>query len=167
MDKQLEKEIGLFIARELAKGTSLSDIQTMVNENFDQHMTYMDIRILASSLDVDWKALDPHAAKPKTDDAAENAPADETEAVDGADEAEQPGEAPAAGSTAVELNPIARPGMMFSGSVRFASGSTAEWYLDNMGRIGLENLVGDKPSPQDVEQFQIELDKVLRKAMGR
>ena len=58
-------------------------------------------------------------------------------------------------------------GMMFSGSVRFASGSTAEWYLDNMGRIGLENLVGDKPSPQDVEQFQIELDKVLRKAMGR
>ena len=73
----------------------------------------------------------------------------------------------AAGATVVEVSPIARPGMMFSGSVKFASGSSAEWYVDNMGRLGLENLVGEKPGQSDIEQFQIELDKAVRKMMGR
>jgi hypothetical protein len=57
--------------------------------------------------------------------------------------------------------------MMFSGSVKFASGSTAEWYVDNMGRLGLENLVGEKPTQDDVQQFQVELDKAIRKMMGQ
>ena len=57
--------------------------------------------------------------------------------------------------------------MMLSGTVKFASGSTAEWYVDNMGRLGLENLVGEKPTQGDIEKFQVELDKAVRKVMGR
>ena len=69
--------------------------------------------------------------------------------------------------TRIEVSKIARPGMMFSGSVTFANGSSAEWYLDNMGRLGLENLQGDKPGQEDIEKFQIALQLELRKLMGQ
>lgn len=166
MDKQQELEIKIFIAQELEKGTSLSDIQNEVNEKFNQRMTYMDIRILASSLDVDWRSLDPNAAKTEENVADKTGESDVTaEDPSTADAGENP--EPTDGATVVDVSPIARPGMMFSGSVKFASGSTADWYVDNMGRLGLENLVGDKPTQSDIEQFQIELDKAVRKMMGR
>ncbi len=168
MDKKLELEIQVFIAQELEKGTSLSDIQNLVNEKFNQRMTYMDIRIMASSLDVDWRSLDPNAKK--ADDTKDSdAATDGNEETDTANDAELPQAEPNAenSGTVVEVNPLARPGMMFSGSVKFASGSTAEWYVDSMGRLGLENLVGEKPTREDVEEFQKELDKVIRKMMGQ
>ena len=169
MDKKLELEIQVFIAQELEKGTSLSDIQNLVNEKFNQRMTYMDIRIMASSLDVDWRSLDPNAKKDvpqaENEEVAESA-GEPSEVSD--DEEEVPdSENAVAGDTVVEVNPLARPGMMFSGSVKFASGSSAEWYVDSMGRLGLENLVGEKPTREDIEAFQKELDKVIRKMMGQ
>ena len=156
MDKTLELEIKKFIAAELASGVSLSDIQNHINAEFKTSLTYMDVRILASALDVDWQALDPNAKKiaepeePETADSVETAAAGET-----------------AADTVVEVSKLARPGMMLSGTVKFASGSTAEWYVDNMGRLGLENLVGEKPTQEDIEKFQIELDKAVKKVMGR
>ena len=164
MDKNLELEIKRFVAAKLAEGETLSNIQNMVNAEFDQHMTYMDLRILASSLDVDWQALDPNAKKAAAP--AEAAPAQEEPAAS-APAGDAPAQDVATGDTVVEIGKLARPGMMFSGTVKFASGSTAEWYVDNMGRLGLENLVGEKPTQEDVEKFQIELDKAIRKAMGR
>ena len=168
MDKDTELQMKIVIAQELEKGSSLSDIQNMVNEKFSAKMTYMDIRIMASTLDVDWRALDPNAAKetPAEENSAADSAADAGETESAEEIAGEEDEA-SAGNTVVEVSPIARPGMMFSGSVTFASGSTADWYVDNMGRLGLENLVGDKPGQSDVEQFQIELDKAIRKMMGR
>ena len=163
MDKNTELQIKIFIGQELEKGTNLSDIQNMVNEKFSQKMTYMDIRILASTLDVDWRSLDPNA-KPETpadEETSSEVPAEEN--ADIPDETEKT----QATDTVVDVNPIARPGMMFSGTVKFASGSTADWYVDNMGRLGVENLSGEKPGKEDIEKFQIELDKALRKMMGR
>ncbi len=166
MDKNLENQIKMFVAQELAQGISLSDIQNHINAEFKQNMTYMDVRILASTLDVDWQALDPNAkkaatpAEEKIEDVPESdnaVPEEDAAAVDSG----------AVGDTVVEVSKIARPGMMLSGSVKFASGSTAEWYVDNMGRLGLENLVGEKPGQEDIEKFQIELDKAVRKVMGR
>ena len=164
MDKNLELEIKRFVAAKLAEGESLSNIQNMVNAEFDQHMTYMDLRILASSLDVDWQALDPNAKKAAPAEPAPDASASaDAPAEAGAEAAPEA----AAGDTVVEVSKLARPGMMLSGTVKFASGSTAEWYVDNMGRLGVENLVGEKPTQEDVEKFQIELDKAVRKVMGR
>ena len=174
MDKILENEIKHFMAAKLADGITLSEIQSLVNAEFKQNMTYMDIRIMASELEVDWKKFDPekkveapakagaapaeNVAPAEADSAEDAAPAENTAAAP---------EMPDLSDTVIEVSKIARPGMMFSGSVKFASGSTAEWYVDNMGRLGLENLVGEKPDQNDVEQFQIELDKAVRKMMGR
>ena len=175
MEKEVEMSIKRFMAQELQKGESLSEIQKLVNEKFSLRMTYMEIRILASELDsVDWKALDPRAqaeaAKKAKEEEAKKAEGTEPggDIPESADEpAAAPAGAPATGKTVVELSKLARPGMMLSGTVKFASGSTAEWYVDNMGRLGLENLKGDKPTPEDIEAFQIELENVARKAMGR
>ena len=176
MEREVELSIKRFMAEKLQAGESLSDIQKMVNEKFSVHMTYMDIRILASELEcIDWKSLDPRAqaeAKRAAGDEAKKAeagsdmPEDQAEAA-AAPDAETAGAAAPAGKTVVELSKLARPGMMLSGTVKFASGSTAEWYVDQLGRLGLENLKGEKPTPEDIEAFQIELENVARKAMGR
>lgn len=139
-------EIKKFMAEKIAENVGLSDIQTMVNEKFNTRMTFMDIRILASELEVDWRS-----------EAEKNPPAVEEEAE--AENAEAAAAAP--GKTTVELNKIVRPGALASGSVHFASGVYAEWYIDNSGRMGLDKVTGGKPTEQDIEDFQVEMQKIF------
>ena len=154
MDKALENDIKLYMASRIAEEIALSDIQNEVNQNFGQNLTYMDIRILASTLDIDWQAK--AAAKAaEAQKAAEESKEEETPAA-----AETPAE-PAAGQTVVEVSKLMRPGTALSGTVKFASGSTADWYIDQTGRLGLENLVGEKPTQEDIQQFQVELEKAV------
>ena len=153
MDKALENDIKIFMASRIAEGVSLSDIQNEVNEKFQLSMTYMDIRILAAGLDIDWQAK---AAAKAEEEKKEEETAEEAAAA--------PEEAPAAsadGQTVVEISKLMRPGTALSGSVKFASGSTADWYIDQTGRLGLENLVGNQPTQEDIQQFQIELEKAV------
>ena len=169
MDKSLENSIKIFMAEKIAAGVSLSEIQNLVNAEFKQNLTYMDIRIMASELEIDWQQLNPKKetavedvtaveAPVPAEAPAEEAPADSAAAAPGM---------PDLSDTRIEVSKIARPGMMFSGSVTFANGSTADWYLDNMGRLGLDNLQGDQPGQEDIEKFQIALQLELRKLMGR
>lgn len=152
MDKALENDIKIFMASRIAEGISLSDIQNEVNEKFQLSMTYMDIRILAAGLDIDWQAK--AAAK------AEEEKKEEETAPEEAAPEEAPA-APADGQTVVEISKLMRPGTVLSGSVKFASGSTADWYIDQTGRLGLENLVGNQPTQEDIQQFQVELEKAV------
>lgn len=138
-------EIKKFMAEKIAENVSLSDIQTMVNEKFNAHMTFMDIRILASELEVDWRS-----------EAEKNPPAEEEKAEEKAENTEN-----TPGKTTVELNKIVRPGALASGSVHFASGVYAEWYIDNSGRMGLDKVTGGKPTEQDIEDFQVEMQKIF------
>ena len=152
MDKALENDIKIFMASRIAEGISLSDIQNEVNEKFQLSMTYMDIRILAAGLDINWQAK--AAAKAE----------EEKKEKETAEEEAAPAEAPAApadGKTVVEISKLMRPGTALSGSVKFASGSTADWYIDQTGRLGLENLVGNQPTQEDIQQFQVELEKAV------
>jgi hypothetical protein len=51
-----------------------------------------------------------------------------------------------------------------SGKVTFSDGMQAEWYLDQMGRLGLvPQQQGYRPPPTDVQQFQMALDAELSK----
>ena len=171
MDKAVEQQVKAFMAEKLAAGITLSEIQSLVNAEFKLSMTYMDIRILASELEIDWQKLSPE--KQTSAPAQESAPAPESapEADSTPQESAEPmpenDAMPDLSTTTVEVSKLARPGMMFSGSATFANGSTADWYLDNMGRLGVDNLQGDKPSQEDIEKFQIVLQNELRKIMGR
>ena len=149
MDKNTENQVKQLLASLLDEGVSLSDAQTRINSELKVALTYMDIRIIASTLDVDWKKSDPHPVKSE-----EDAPAEEN--AEAATENQEE-----AGKTVVEISKLVRPGMALSGSVKFASGSKADWYLDRTGRLGLENLVGDQPTQEDIQLFQMELERAV------
>lgn len=142
-------EIKKFMLEKIAENISLSDIQTMVNEKFNTKMTFMDIRILASELEVDWRSEAENKAEEKTAETEDN-----TEEKDSAPEK-------TTAKTTVELNKIVRPGAIASGSVNFASGVYAEWFIDNNGRLGLDKVKGGKPTEQDIEDFQVEMQKIF------
>ena len=152
-----------FVAQKLHEGVKLSDIQNMLAEELDCKMTFLDLRLMAAELeDVDWSKFDP--AEKKAEDAAEAAPA--AGATDAAAEnaventAENAGTAPAAGKTTVELSRLTRPGAMAHGTVQFGSGASAEWLIDEMGRLGLDKVSGE-PTENDIAEFQTELRKLL------
>ena len=153
MDKALENDIKIYMASRIAEEISLSEIQNEVNAKFNLSLTYMDIRILASTLDIDWQAKAAAKAEEAKKEAEEAAAVEEAPAEVPADDAP--------GQTVVEISKLMRPGTALSGSVKFASGSTADWYIDQTGRLGLENLVGSQPTQEDIQQFQVELEKAV------
>ena len=122
----------------------------------------MDIRILASTLDIDWQAKGREKKAEEKPAPAEEPAAEELPASDEA-QAAPAGAAPGAGAgrTVVEVSKLMRPGTALSGTVKFASGSTADWYIDQTGRLGLENLQGERPTQEDIQQFQAELERAV------
>ena len=62
------------------------------------------------------------------------------------------------------MDSVVRPGAMISGNVTFSDGKSAGWYLDQMGRLGMAPMEkGYRPSPADVEEFQLALQDELAK----
>ena len=160
MDEMIIKK---FVAQKLHEGVKLSDIQDMLAEELNCKMTFLDLRLMAAELeDVDWSKFDPQEKKAEepaaAPSAAENNAAEEpVVAAEAAAEA-----APASGTTTVDLSRLSRPGAMAHGTVKFGSGASAEWLIDEMGRLGLDKVSGE-PTENDIAEFQVE----LRKLFGR
>jgi hypothetical protein len=71
---------------------------------------------------------------------------------------------PAPGKVSVTVDQLARPGAMVSGKVKFSDGKTAEWILDQAGRLGLvPGEKGYKPPAADLQEFQVALQQELQK----
>ena len=166
-----QQQIKDFIAQKVPEGLSLSKIQDLLKEQ-GVHITFMELRLLASEIEeAVWKQNEKEEpAQPAQPEPETAAPA-EDEQPDAMNEAEPapapvppaaPADVPAAprGKTTVELSKIARPGTAASGSVKFGSGVTAEWLIDQFGRLSLDNPSG-KPDQQDIKEFQIELQKLF------
>lgn len=156
-----QEEIKQFIADKTAEGMSLTAIQDALSAQ-GVKIRFMELRLLAAEIE---SVL---AKKEAEKAAAAEAPAPEEKK---AEEAPAPGAAaPAApapdggakvrGATTVSVSPIQRPGFAMSGSVSFGSGVTADWYVDQTGRLGLDNASG-QPDEQDIQEFQLELRKAL------
>jgi len=149
-------------------GASLSDVQQRLKETFGLTLTYMDVRLLTLDLgaQVKDKPEPKKAPAPAADATAEADAAEEWDEDAEASEASAPGaaEAPAkpAGKVSVTLDRLMRPGALVSGDVTFSDGKKAHWLLDQMGRLGLEGVPKDyRPSPEDVRDFQTQLQKLL------
>lgn len=170
-------EIKAFIADRTREGHNLSRIQDMLAEQ-GVKMTFMELRLIASEIETTfWKQAEP-APEPAPEekkqepaapgDAADEFPEDEAgEPLPPEDPA--PGDdAPAAdggepaprGRTTVTLDQLARPGFLATGGVQFGSGASGNWCLDQMGRLMFEKLEG-KPDRQDLQEFQLELQRMF------
>lgn len=167
MDKN---EIKRIISENLKKGLSLPEIQNLLAEQHGQKITFMELRLLASEIEnVNWEKLSGETQDNKKSSDNEEAKDDTDEDVEYIDDEEDVEEIPEdktawSSGTVVEISKLARPGAVLSGSVKFASGASAEWVLDQFGRLMFEKANG-KPTKNDLMEFQMELQKKLSGSM--
>jgi hypothetical protein len=129
------------------EGLKLSEIQKRLEKDWGLRPTYLEVRLLVDDLKVMPKDPQPLAPLPKTEVAEPQG----TEAV-------------ATGKVSVTVDQLTRPGAMVSGKVKFSDGKTAEWSLDQTGRLSLGAVEkGYKPSAPDLQDFQIALQNELQK----
>jgi len=146
----------------VTEGASLSVIQGKLSSELGLSMTFLDVRFLVDDLNLTLQEKE-EPKKPAEEPAAPE-PAAEAAPTDGAAAPAEPA-APAAGAVKVELDPLARPGTMVSGTVTFSDGQLADWYIDMEGRPGVVPRVpGYRPTQSDIVDFQTKLDGVLRQS---
>lgn len=160
------------VAAWIDEGAKLNDIQKRLAAEFAVTLTYMEVRMLVDDLKVMPKDPPPPPEPPK---ATAPAPAQgqpplqalpDEDAALAPDLAGTPDAASglSAGRVTVTVDRVTRPGAMVSGGVTFRDGVTAQWYLDQTGRMGLtSSQAGYKPSAADVQAFQLELDKEFQR----
>jgi hypothetical protein len=136
----------------ILEGAKLSEIQDRLAKEFALRLTYMEVRLLVDDLKLTPKDPEPPPATAPEQKAAPVAPVAPAAA------------APAGGQVAVTVDQITRPGAVISGKVAFSDGQTADWHLDQTGRLGyVPKQQGYKPSPADVQQFQLALQQEVAK----
>lgn len=150
----------------IVQGAKLSEIQSRLADEFGLKLTYMDTRFLVDDLKLVPK--DPERPKTPEPAVAPATPAKTTPAPDDAVPSHEIPEddfpAPAASKVSVTVDQITRPGSLISGKVTFSDGQLADWYLDQMGRLGVvPKQQGYKPSQADVQDFQMALQREVQK----
>jgi hypothetical protein len=146
----LTEEQKKLVAAWVTEGASLAEVQRRLKEELALTATYMDVRFLVDDLQLQLKE------QPK-----------QSEAVDRLAAAKQEGETartgPPPGGVSVTMDTITKPQALVSGKVTFSDGETAEWMLDQTGRLGLNPATpGYRPSEADVMTFQQELQRVVQ-----
>jgi hypothetical protein len=140
------------VAEWITAGAKLAEVQSRLASEFGLTMTYMEVRFLVDDLKLRLKDPEPPKVAAPPPAAASTAP----ETI--------PAPAATGGQVAVTVDQIAKPGAMVSGGVTFSDGMTADWYLDQTGRLGLvAKQPGYKPSPTDIPQFQAALEREMAK----
>lgn len=144
LDETQKKKVAAWIE----EGLKLADIQKRLETEFGLRVTYLDVRLLVDDLKL--KPKDP-TPPPKPKEPAESTPA------------MAPAEA-GLGRVTVSVDQLARPGALVSGKVTFSDGKSAEWILDQTGRLGVvPGEKGYKPSAPDLQEFQMALQMELQK----
>ena len=153
----------------IAQGLKLSEIQKRLGDELGLRLTYMEARLLVDDLKLmpkDTERPKPMDLSGKPADQGANAPAASMEPSEETAGSLPEGELPkpGAGNVKVNVDQIAQPGAVVSGSVTFSDGNTAAWYLDQFGRLGLApKKQGYKPPASELQEFQTELQNELAK----
>lgn len=145
------------VTKWILEGRSLADVQRSLREDLGISMTYMDVRFLVDDLDIEVAKKEPEAPELSEVEAVEDVTAEPAEA--------ELVEESANGAVTVDVDAIMRPGSLVSGTVVFSDGVSLGWRLSAAGQLGL--IPGDdpeyRPSPEDLQSFQSQLEEVLRK----
>jgi DNA-binding transcriptional MerR regulator len=150
----------------LAKGLTLSQIQDYLHKEKNDPIKYMDLRLLLSEMP-DAKLPEKELLKTVLPPAAPAAGAGGAFAPNAAEPAAGPTEPGIGGKLSISVDQVPSPGSMLSGYARFSSGAKAHWFLDEMGRLGLEPELGSsKPTPPDMQEFSTELRRILQQTGG-
>jgi hypothetical protein len=134
------------VATWINDGLKLAEIQKHLEIDFGLRVTYLEVRLLVDDL-----KLKPKDPPPPPKPLAPAAP-------------EPPAGLPVSGGVNVTVDQLTKPGALVSGKVKFTDGKSAEWFLDQAGRLGLAPAEkGYKPPAADLQEFQIALQNELHK----
>jgi len=155
MAMNLSEEQILTLKERAANGAQLNDLQKTIQNDFSMSITYMETRFLMSDLGIN--ILSPEELAPEEPTLPE-APAAEEPSV----APEPPQDLSSLSNVKVSVDQVTRPGAMVNGSVTWSDGVTSAWAVDQMGRLALDSADENyQPSPNDIEDFQLELRKLL------
>lgn len=125
-----------------AAGTDLNGIQKKLQQEFNLHLTYMEVRFLLLDHGIELTSDTQPAA---SDHAA--SPFDEPQL-------------PKSDGLRVEIDDLQLPGTLVSGKVYFPSGTQGSWQVDELGRLTWSSLTG-KPTDNELRLFQQKLSSIL------
>jgi len=149
LDDTKKKQVAAWIG----EGLKIADIQKRMEAQWGLRQTYLEVRLLVDDLKLTPKDPAPPPPPPQTAAPPAAKIADDI----------PPRNAPA-GKIRLTLDQITRAGAVVSGKVQFSDGKSADWYLDQMGRLGLAPAEkGYKPSAADLQDFQIALQSELER----
>lgn len=133
-------------------GDGVPEIQKKLREEYEVRVTYLETRFLLEDLKIDLLPTpEPEPEKKE----------DEEIPVDGEGESEES----SGGGVKLTVDQVLRPGAIVSGKADFGGGQVASWWLDQMGRLGLDAPDPDfRPSEEQAQAFQIELRRVLQQS---
>lgn len=139
----------------LAEGRTLSQVQDYLQREKNDPITYLELRLLLSEMP-DVKL--PEKETPRTAPVASAPPSPAKD---------QKSAARATGQLSISVDQTPPPGALVSGYARFASGAKAHWFVDEMGRLGIEPELGSsKPTQADMQEFTRELRRMLESSRG-
>ncbi len=144
-------------------GDGVPEIQKKLREECGLRVTYLETRFLLEDLKIELKPTpEPEAPKPAEEDEEGNVKGGAEEDAEGAFLEEDA--AGAGGAVTVTVDALLRPGALVSGKADFGGGQVASWWLDRMGRLGLDAPDPNfRPTEEQAIAFQDELRKTLQK----
>ena len=138
----LEQKVWALFKQGLSDNEILNELVTKQGEP----LTYMDLRVMRA----DYEAEHPETvAEP-----AEETPVEIEEAPD-----------EAAGGV-IHIDAIRKPGALVSGTADLPSGLKVAWALDQYGRISFKPQGKGRPTAEDMQVFQTELQKEITRRGG-
>jgi hypothetical protein len=147
----------------IEEGLKLSEIQKKLATEFELHLTYMDARFLLADLGLEPKDKPAQATPTEIGKAPPQGAAVPPGKTPPSPLPPEP-LPPAGAGVSVAVDQVMRAGALASGKVTFSDNKSAEWYIDQMGRLGLvPKEQGYKPSEEDLMDFQAELQQQLAK----
>jgi hypothetical protein len=158
------------VAKWIEEGLKLSEIQNKLSSDFGVRMTYMEVRFLIDDLKLKPRDKEPPPTSPLAEKGApaasgkDSTPVASEQASPAPEEDDLADESLPGGGISVTVDQLTRPGALVSGKVTFSDGQGADWYLDQMGRLGvIAKQQGYKPSQPDLMAFQAQLQNELAK----
>lgn len=144
-------------------GLQLPDIQKRLADELDVRVTYLETRFLLDDLGIELMAEE---KEEPAEESAEDSPGPgEADAGDAAEGGESGGAEPEGDGASVTIDQVQRPGAIVSGRVSFAGGQSAAWWLDQMGRLGMDPSDPDfQPSEAQMLSFQQELQVAIQQS---
>ena len=171
---QLSEDQKKAIGEWIQSGADLNKIQQNLKEEFELKLTYLDTRFLLGDLGLEIieeeeeeEMHSPHLEE-QEDSAIPNGKESESQEQETLSEDPEEGKENESENQTTNVNltvdSLTQPQCIISGKVTFSDGKGAAWYIDQLGRLGLNPDEEDySPNQEDLAVFQIELRNVLSK----